>query len=60
MKYVVTVEKGKSEIVEANSIPEAVTSVPGGQSARIAQYIDKKRFGLIEEEKPDTPPYDDV
>lgn len=68
MKFVVYKEGGSSEIVEATSMENAI-AVSGGQSARLAQYIDKVRFGLldeavndilIEEEKPDTPPYDDV
>jgi hypothetical protein len=55
-------EKGSGTIVEAENYAQAVNSVPGGQSARIAQYIDKRRFDLLEEEteKQDTPPYDDV
>jgi hypothetical protein len=62
MKWVVMTEKGSGTIVEAENYAQAVNSVPGGQSARIAQYIDKRRFDLLEEEteKQDTPPYDDV
>ena len=66
MYWVVSVEKGgASQIVEASNYAEAIANTPGGQSARIAQYMDKVRFGLIDEEvpetpEPDTPPYDDV
>ena len=69
MKFVVYAENGPAQLVDADNYASAVAMVPGGQSARPAQYIDKVRFGIInhdeieEPEKapePDTPPYDDV
>lgn len=69
MKWVVSKESGGAELIDAENYVAAVASVPGGQSARLAQYIDKVRFGLIKEEtseepekvpEKDTPPYDDV
>lgn len=50
MYYVVTDDKGYAFLVEANTPGEAVTSVRGGESVRIAQQIDVERYSKKEGE----------
>lgn len=51
MKFIVSKEDKSVELVDAADIENAIANVPGGVSARLAQYIDKRRFGLIDKEK---------